>query len=55
MMVLLREWTVGETQSLMIREAGDTSIAEETTVWERQGPGSASAVLLSTCVTLGMH
>ena len=31
MMVLLREWTVGETQSLMIREAGDTSIAEETT------------------------
>lgn len=55
MMVLLREWTVGEAQSLMIREAGNASIAEETTVWGRHGPGSASAVLLSTCVTLGMH
>lgn len=38
----------GETQSLMIQEAGNTSIAEETTVWGQHGPGSASAVLLST-------
>lgn len=46
---------MGETQSLMIQEAEDTSIAEETTVRGRHGPGSASAVLLSICVSLGMH